>query len=103
MNAFQTDEGRWSVSNAAGDVIAGPVGDEGKALTKAGRGRRLVDGSMVAEYRIAQPLVLDTKCPEKWVAVDLETGNVWRGSTKGWKRLAGRQHQAISASMARSE
>jgi len=32
MKAFKTAEGKWYVSNAAGDVVAGPFEDEGKAL-----------------------------------------------------------------------
>lgn len=29
-----------------------------------------------------------TLCPKKWVSIDLETGNVWEGSTKGWTRAS---------------
>jgi hypothetical protein len=35
-------------------------------------------------------LVLDTCLPTKWLAVDLETGDVWRGNTEGkWARFKG--------------
>lgn len=67
---------------------------------KVGQGRRLVDGTVVAQLQESQALVLDTKCPEKWVAVDLETGDVWRGTTQGWKRLAGSHQQTAVALLA---
>lgn len=63
---------------------------------KVGRGRKLVDGSKVAELESLQDLKLGTKCPEKWLAVDLETGEVWRGTTNGWKRHPGQHKQALS-------
>lgn len=48
--------------------------------------RQLLDESLVPELGDAVDLHLKTKCPEKWVAIDLETGDVWRGSAKGWRR-----------------
>lgn len=63
---------------------------------KVGHGRVLLDGSQVAELSVALTLKLDTKCPEKWLAVDLETGEVWRGSTTGWKRHPGQQKQLVA-------
>lgn len=77
-------------------AAAGTIRREGHLhWIKVGKGRRLVDGSVVAELPAAQTLSLDTKCPEKWLAVDLETGDVWRGSTQGWKRHAGQHGRAI--------
>jgi hypothetical protein len=33
-------------------------------------------------------LALDTKCPEKWLLIDRETGQVYQGSPNGhWDRL----------------
>ena len=32
MNAFKSDEGKWYVSNAAGDVVAGPFDHQSQAL-----------------------------------------------------------------------
>lgn len=85
-------------------AAAGTIRREGhQHWIKVGQGRRLVDGSVVAELPATQALALDTKCPEKWLAVDLETGDVWRGTTKGWKRLAGQHHQAITALMGQSK
>lgn len=83
---------------------AGTIRREGHLhWIKVGKGRRLVDGSVVAELPASQTMSLDTRCPEKWLAVDLETGDVWRGSTKGWKRLGGRHEQAISALLGRAK
>ena len=47
--------------------------------------RTLASGRKVGESSELSHLTLDTRCPEKWVAVDLESGNVWIGSGKGWK------------------
>jgi len=48
--------------------------------------RRLKSGRAVQELDTTQQLVLDTKVPAKWAACDLETGEVWMGSQKGWVR-----------------
>jgi hypothetical protein len=48
--------------------------------------RALKNGRQVREHAEAQNLTLTTRCPQKWVAVDLETGDVWAGSEEGWKR-----------------
>jgi hypothetical protein len=49
-------------------------------------GRTLVDGSPVSVLSATVDIHLQTKCPQKWLAVDLETGEVWAGSTNGWRR-----------------
>lgn len=85
-------------------AAAGKIRREGhQHWVKVGQGRRLVDGSVIAELPAPQSLPLDTRCPEKWLAVDLETGEVWRGTTKGWKRLAGQHQQAVSALIGQSK
>lgn len=33
-------------------------------------------------------LKVTTLCPKKWVSLDLETGDVWEGSSKGWTRAS---------------
>jgi hypothetical protein len=48
--------------------------------------RTLKSGRQVREHADAQQLTLTTRCPQKWVAVDLETGDVWAGSAEGWAR-----------------
>ena len=39
--------------------------------------RVLVAGRTVPEVDEPVPLVLSTRCPQKWVAVDLETADIW--------------------------
>jgi hypothetical protein len=53
--------------------------------------RKLIDGSEVPELEEAQTLMLKTKCPEKWLLVDRETGEIYTPySTPGpnqWKKI----------------
>lgn len=39
--------------------------------------RKLVSGRMVTEASESQNMTICSKCPEKWLFVDLETGDVW--------------------------
>lgn len=49
--------------------------------------RVLRDGSVVPETPAPVTLSLTTRCPRKWLAVDLETGEVWAGNERGaWRR-----------------
>lgn len=41
--------------------------------------RKLLDGSEVTELATAKTLTVVTKCPEKWMLVDLETGERYIG------------------------
>ncbi len=54
--------------------------------------RSLQDGTEVQE--LDHPLILEikTKCPEKWILIDSETGEKYQGTNsiekyKQWKRL----------------
>lgn len=53
--------------------------------------RKLLDGRVVAEFDEAKSLVVKTKCPEKWLLIDLETGERYTGyDTDGknhWRKL----------------
>lgn len=54
--------------------------------------RKLLDGSMAEETEKAIDLTIHTKCPSKWLLVDLETGQEYIGSEKPnlygkWKRI----------------
>ena len=53
--------------------------------------RKLKDGTEVVELETAKILTLKTKCPEKWLLIDLETGERYSGySTDGnqdWKKV----------------
>jgi len=48
--------------------------------------RTLLDGRQLPEYDRTTKLTITTRVPEKWVAVDLETGEVYGGSPQGWRR-----------------
>jgi len=53
--------------------------------------RKLLDGSEVAELDEPQLLTINTKCPDKWLLVDRETGEIYTPySTPGpnqWKKI----------------
>ena len=54
--------------------------------------RILLDGTEVEEFEKAVDLTIHTKCPEKWLLIDLETGQEYMGSDKPnlygkWKRI----------------
>lgn len=54
--------------------------------------RKLLNGKKVPEFEEAVDLTIHTKCPEKWVLVDLETGQQYTGAKEPnlygkWKRL----------------
>jgi len=51
--------------------------------------RTLLSGRKVRENADVRDLTLKTRCPEKYVTIDLETGDVWVGSSDGFKRAAG--------------
>ena len=39
--------------------------------------RKLQSGRIVLEEKESAKLIIDTVCPDKWLFVDLETGDVW--------------------------
>jgi hypothetical protein len=53
--------------------------------------RKLLDGNEVPELDEPKILTVKTKCPEKWLLIDLETGERYTGyGTDGsldWKKL----------------
>jgi hypothetical protein len=53
--------------------------------------RRLQDGSNVPELAEPKTLQVYTKCPEKWLLIDLETGERYTGygtdGTQNWKKV----------------
>lgn len=54
--------------------------------------RKLLDGAVVEEFDAAIDLTIHTKCPGKWLLIDLETGQEYMGSEKPnlygkWKRI----------------
>jgi hypothetical protein len=54
------------------------------------RSRLLKDGSVVPELDNPITLVVKTKCPEKWMLIDLQTGEQYIGNHIGpihWEKL----------------
>jgi hypothetical protein len=53
--------------------------------------RKLLDGSLVPELAAPQELIVRTKCPEKWLLIDRETGEIYSPYTtpgpKQWKKI----------------
>ena len=53
--------------------------------------RKLLDGSEVPEYNTAVELTIATKCPDKWLLVDRETGEIYTPYTtpgpRQWKKI----------------
>ena len=53
--------------------------------------RTLLDGSTVNESLEAVELTITTKCPEKWMLVDRETGEIYTPYTtpgpRQWKKI----------------
>ena len=42
--------------------------------------RNLINGEKVKELKNAVNLIIKTKCPEKWIIKDLETGQSYRAN-----------------------
>lgn len=47
--------------------------------------RKLLDGSVVPELAVEVALPLHSRCPQKWLSVDMETGSAWVRTPDGWK------------------
>lgn len=65
---------------------------------KVSQQRALKSGRAVPELPEVVDLRLTTRCPSKWVSVDLETGDIWVGSQTGWRR-AGAEEQSDAAAL----
>jgi hypothetical protein len=53
--------------------------------------RKLLDGTAVQECSTAVELTITTKCPDKWMLVDRETGEIYVPYTtpgpRQWKKI----------------
>lgn len=53
--------------------------------------RKLIDGSEVQELEEARIYSITTKCPEKWLLIDRETGEIYTPYTTSgpsqWKKI----------------
>ena len=47
-----------------------------------GRYRKLINGEKVKELNSPMNLIIQTKCPTKWIIEDLETGQRYRANGK---------------------
>jgi hypothetical protein len=53
--------------------------------------RKLASGREVSQQKTECPLTISSKCPDKWVFVDLETGDFWHHNERpkhkhnGWR------------------
>ena len=54
--------------------------------------RKLTDGSEVPELQEPMIITIKTRCPEKWMLIDRETGEVYTPhttqGTSQWKKIA---------------
>ena len=54
--------------------------------------RELITGDEAEEYPDAVDLTIHTKCPSKWLLIDLQTGQMYRGTKEPnqwgkWRKL----------------
>lgn len=53
--------------------------------------RKLIDGTNVQELEEAKTLTVYTKCPEKYMLIDMETGQIYTGyytdGKNSWKKV----------------
>ena len=61
-------------------------------------GRRLQSGRVVKEEPVEISMTISSKCPTKWLFIDLESGAVWhtkrtseRGELPHWRRASGKE------------
>jgi len=54
--------------------------------------RKLISGRVVTDASKIEDMTISSKCPDKWLFVDLETGDVWhvrkraiKGSSPYWR------------------
>ncbi len=61
--------------------------------------RKLLSGKHVLELEQAKILTVRTKCPEKWLLTDLETGQSYIGYTTdghlSWKKIDDDYHKEL--------
>lgn len=83
-------------------VKAGQISQRGEAYMASpavSGSRSLIGGGVAAEFKMSQKLGLDTKCPGKWVSIDLETGHIWMGTELGWRQASAEQRRRAEAAL----
>ena len=66
--------------------------------------RKLIDGTEVKELDKPISLLIETKCPEKWKIVDMETGQAYIGTGKNekfkyWQQIDDSQLKRIESQL----
>ena len=76
-------------------VLTGKKGSRADTIApqKKPVGRTLRSGRKVPELTDTMTLTLTTHCPAKWLSLDMETGDVWVGSSTGWRRATAAERQ----------
>jgi hypothetical protein len=53
--------------------------------------RVLQDGRVVEELEVVRQLWVNTRCPDKWLLIDMETGEQYQGrktdGTQSWEKV----------------
>jgi hypothetical protein len=53
--------------------------------------RLLKDGRVVQELEVVRQLWINTRCPDKWLLIDMETGEQYKGrateGTQDWEKV----------------
>ncbi|MFK4705584.1 hypothetical protein ABIC83_002423 [Roseateles asaccharophilus] len=83
-------------------VTAGQVSQNGEAYVPSAAvngSRPLIGGGVAAEFKREQKLDIGTKCPGKWVSIDLETGDIWMGTELGWRQANAEQRRRAEAAL----
>lgn len=57
--------------------------------------RILQNGRKVNEEAQTVDMTLTTKCPKKWVVIDLETCDAWSWGDSGWTQATERQREEV--------
>jgi len=67
-----------------------------KIAKKEDQVRVLRSGRKVPEFPETTKLEIATRCPRKWISVDMETGEAWAGSASGWRRATAEESKEAS-------
>jgi hypothetical protein len=65
--------------------------------------RRLISGRTVVDGVTSTALTLATRCPEKWVCVDLETGECWTHDGHAFLRASAQVRAECATALAAGE
>lgn len=96
------------VADALADAMMKDMARDGKIQRhghqhwiKVSRSRTLRGGRTVPELGETMSLAWSTYCPEKWLSLDMETGDVWVGSSNGWRNATAAERKEALACLAK--